>query len=86
MVTTNGALISSGGIHDITPAHFRTYLAAEGEGYHVFGLSRLMERSTAECALFSEMKAPWARETKPVAVRNIKSLDLSSFLPPPAFG
>jgi predicted dehydrogenase len=85
MVTTNGALISSGGIHDITRAHFRTYLAAEGEGYHVLGLSRLMERSTAECALFSEMNAPWARETKPVTVRNIKSLNLSSFLPPPAF-
>ena len=80
LLTTNGALISSGGIHDVAPKYFRTYSAREGEGYHVHGLSGLMERSTAERALFSEMNAPWAHAARPVAVRDINSLNLSGFL------
>ena len=82
VLATNGALISSGGIQDVSSGHFRTYGFGQEEGYHVHGLPELMERSFSEGLLLSELGAPWAHESSPIGLRELDALNLSDYISP----
>jgi predicted dehydrogenase len=80
LLTTNGGLISSGGIHEIDPRFYSQYSQNGDGGYNVRGLVELMDRSFEEGLLFSEMGAPWAKATKPVSVEKLTSLDVTKYM------
>jgi predicted dehydrogenase len=78
VLTTNGLLLSSGGIHAIDPQQIESYKEnGEDEGFDVQGLRQAIETVFAEGRLFSEQGLPWARPTTPVSVENLKSIDFS---------
>lgn len=76
VLATNGALISSGGIHDIPPKFTRTYGTDGGMGYDVPGLADLLEGTLREGLLFSELGAPWAHPTGTMSLEELRSLDV----------
>ncbi len=80
VLVTNGALVSSGGIHTIGPKYWRMHGSAEMEGYHVHGIWRLLERSASEGKLFSEMGAPWAKKGNTVLLHSLRSLKLRDYI------
>jgi len=68
VLATNALLLSSGGIHDIGPAHY-TNSDPDGDGpYEIAGLGAAMARDPAE--LFSEAGFPWGVRTAEIDVRD----------------
>ncbi|SDU27500.1 Predicted dehydrogenase [Verrucomicrobium sp. GAS474] len=65
---TNGMLLSSGGIHDISRAHIRHYTKEEQTGFSVAFLHEAVKHTLLNGKLFSEQGIPWAT-AKPRPVR-----------------
>ena len=57
---TNGMFVSSGGIHDIDPAHLRRWEKDGEGGFDVANLREAVQETLASGRLFSEQKLPWA--------------------------
>ncbi len=76
LLATNGALLSSGGIHSIDPPYTRTYPPGEGTGYDVPGLREAVMESVKTGALFSELGVPWSVKTPPISVKDLRRLEL----------
>lgn len=69
VASTNGLLLSSGGIHGIGPASIRQYEKEGQGGYEVTGLREAVEATMAGGKLFSEQGLPWAvARTEAVAI------------------
>ena len=81
---TNGALMSSGGIHDIGAQYHQVYGVNEAAGYDVPGMPVLMDRMFEQGSLFSETGMPWAVATGPVDVRGLTAIDFDSYCQAPA--
>ena len=77
VLTTNGMLMSSGGIHSIDEAHLRQYQRGEETGYEVKGLREAVYQSYQTGKLFSELGLPWAVRTSSFAVENLKTISLT---------
>ncbi|OJV17575.1 MAG: hypothetical protein BGO12_13115 [Verrucomicrobia bacterium 61-8] len=80
IMATNGALVSSGGIHDIPSEFTRIYGMGGDMGYDVPGLTDLLEGSLREGRLFSELGAPWAVSTGRVRLAELRTLDLEALM------
>ena len=83
LLATNGALLSSKGIHDVDETFIRCHGEGDSTGYEVKGLPELMERGFREGLLFSEMDAPWARSTSSVSVDDIRREGIRTLLNKP---
>ena len=83
---TNGALLSSDGIHDVGAQYHRVYGENDAAGYDVPGMPALMDRMFAQGSLFSETGIPWAVPTRPVDVRGLAAIDFDSYCQTPAGG
>lgn len=83
VAATNGALLSSGGIHTIPADHWREYGQGDDSGYDVRGISELIVESSKKGALFSELAVPWAKQGKRVSMEALKSIDLDSLIGKP---
>jgi len=79
VLALNGALVSSERIHSIDDAFVRRYRRENEFGYDIIGLNALIDRSFREGLLFSEMDAPWARASKPVAIDLHHQLKLEDY-------
>ena len=79
VLTTNGMLISSGGIHTIPEAHARLFGEGENAGYEASGIHALVEECGRSGRLFSEQGAPWARKGRPVSLADLDSLNLKDY-------
>jgi hypothetical protein len=79
VLTTNGALLSSGQIHTVASSVSRRYKIGEDYGYDLPGLLGSMEHVLAEGALFSELNLPWAKRTPRVNVSALTDLPLEAF-------
>ncbi len=80
--TTNGALISSGQIHDVRSSFRRVYGEDDTAGYDVPGLPEVMDQMYAQNHLFSETSLPWAVPTAPVNVRGLTEIDFERYCAP----
>lgn len=78
VLATNGALLSSGGIREISPEHFRTYQRDGDSGFAVNGLRAATEASFQTGKLFSELDLPWAKPPQTVATNDLKAIDFAS--------
>lgn len=80
VLTTNGAMVSSAGIHSLDPQHWKTH----GEGseliYEIPNLGEIIRLSAQEAKLFSEMNLPWARKAHAVLVHNLRSINLKDYI------
>lgn len=63
-LTTNAALLSSGGIHTIPHSHFRQ--VEDGGAYSIQGIHKLITDSLRNPQSFSETKLPWAAPSRVV--------------------
>lgn len=79
-LATNGALVSSGGIHTIGDAHFRAYETNGDAGVDAAELVPLILRCIETGALFSESGPAWAAPTQSVNLRNFHSLVLDEWM------
>jgi predicted dehydrogenase len=70
VLTTNGVLVSSGGIHDIDPKWIRSYGDPADEGLAVQGMHAAVETSLRTGQLFSEMNLPWAVATPAISLED----------------
>lgn len=70
VLATNGALISSGGIHDIDPPWIRSWGDPPDEGLAVQGMHAAVETSLRTGQLFSEMDLPWAVATPVISLED----------------
>lgn len=80
LLTTNGALLSSGKIHTVDTGLVNRFEQAGKAGYEVAGMDSLIQESSEKMALFSEMNMPWSGKGSEIAVRDIRSIDLRKFL------
>jgi predicted dehydrogenase len=78
VLATNGALLSSDGIHDISSAHWRVYGQGDDSGYDVQGLVEWIAQTGQTGALFSEMGVPWAKQGRRVSLKELRTLDLNA--------
>ncbi|MBI4024753.1 MAG: Gfo/Idh/MocA family oxidoreductase [Verrucomicrobia bacterium] len=80
VLTTNGALASSGSIHPIDSKHWKIYRVEDEEGYDVAGIADLVERCASEGKLLSDLQIPWGRKGHAVLVRGLRSIQLSDYI------
>ncbi len=80
VLATNGALMASGGIHNIDPKYWRVHGEGENRGYDVAELPKYVQRSVEEGKLFSEINVPWARKGHAVLVRSLRSIQLKDYI------
>ncbi len=78
LLATNGLLLSSGGIHPVAADSIRTYRRGEEGGYNVAGLHEAVRATVETGALFTDLGLPWAVETPPVSVHDLKTIDFAS--------
>ncbi len=80
IVSTNAALLSSGGIHDISETHTRRYQFADGSdaGYEVLGIDELMDGVARSGLMFSELGAPWSAEARPVRATDLRAFSFDN--------
>jgi hypothetical protein len=80
VLTINGGLLSSEGIHPI-PAHLvRHYWREADGGVDVEGLCSLIERSHEEGILFCDLGVPWARPSRKVSLKGMRHLSFDDYL------
>ena len=80
MLTINGGLLSSEGIHSI-PAHLiRHYCREADDGVDVEGLCSLIERSHEEGILFRDLGVPWAWPSRKVSLKGMRHLAFDDYL------
>ncbi len=84
--TTNGALISSGQIHEVPPPFRRVYGEDDNAGYDVPGLPEVMDQMYEQGRLLSETDVPWAVPTGSVNVRDLTTIDFEHYCPPTSGG
>jgi predicted dehydrogenase len=75
VLATNGALVSSGGIHSIGGEWIRSYKRGEDTGFDVAGLRDAVQKSLDTGSNFSELGLPWAVATQPVSLENFHSIE-----------
>jgi predicted dehydrogenase len=85
VLTTNGMLLSSNEIRQIPATHVQVRESGYGRVFAVDGLSDLVRMSFRTGLLFSELKAPWASLSHPVAAGDITSPAMAPYFAP-AFG
>jgi len=71
VLATNAALVSSGGIHDIS----QTWRRGGSDISHP-DLAALVEHSFAEWKMFSEVKVGWTRPCRSIIVRDLPHLEM----------
>ena len=71
VLATNAALVSSGGIHDISQTWGRG-----GPDISHPDLAELVEHSSGEWKVFSEMKVGWTRPCRSIIVRDLPHLEM----------
>lgn len=76
VLTTNGGLLSSGGIRPLDGRWIRSYRSDGDNGLDVRSLFQGVERSLKEGSLFSEQDIPWAETSKSVSLRNLHNVEL----------
>ncbi len=76
VLSTNGMLLSSGGIHAIGLSDCCRYGSDSEGGYNVTGLSEAVAASREHGKLFSELGLPWAVGARRVSVENLSSVTL----------
>lgn len=81
VLATNGALLSSGGIHSIGKPWARTYVSHEETGWSVEGISDLIGRSFEERRLFSEFGTPWAVPGTVLDISHLTKISLQQDAP-----
>lgn len=77
VLATNGALLSSEGIHNIPSSDWNTYGKGEEAGYDVIRLADWIAASGRKGALLSDDGVSWARKGKIVPLANVQSVQLS---------
>lgn len=77
LLTTNAALLSSGGIREIPSSETCIHGEGDAANYEVKGLHDLIERSARDGSLFSETETSWALPGVPVSTANLPTLDLA---------
>jgi len=60
--------------------HSQTSGRCQSDGDRISGLADLVERSTQEGRLFSEMNVHWAKKGAPIQVQHLQTLTLSDYL------
>lgn len=80
VLTTNGALISSNGIHTIGKSWANKYVSHDETGWSVKDITDLINHSFTESSLFSEMDVPWALAGQPLNVDHLTHTPLERFL------
>jgi predicted dehydrogenase len=75
VLATNGALLSSGGIHDIAGEWIRTYKNGDDTGFDVVGLHEAVTNCFRTGSLFSELGLPWAATSQKVSLENFTTLE-----------
>lgn len=80
VLATNGALVSSGGIHSIPESYRQSYGQGKNEGIHVRDLLHLTRRCLTTGALFSDSGPAWAVPSGTVQLENFRSLTLSEWM------
>jgi hypothetical protein len=80
VLSTNAALVSSAGIHNIEPQYKAQYGSGESAGWDVPGILDAIEKSGSTGKLFSELDVPWARKANPLSVRSLRSIKLKDYI------
>lgn len=81
LLATNGALVSSDGIHDIGEEWVRRYKHGEDSGFDVRSLRAAVDATLASGQLFSELGVPWAVKTPLVPLQDFTTVDFSRWIP-----
>ncbi|NUN94338.1 MAG: Gfo/Idh/MocA family oxidoreductase [Verrucomicrobiae bacterium] len=79
VLTTNGMLIASEGIHAIPEAYVRAFGEGDDAGYEAAGLHALVEECGRSGRLFSEQGAPWALKGRSVSLESLETLNLRDY-------
>jgi predicted dehydrogenase len=79
VVATNGALVSSSGIHTIPSAHWHIYRQGDDSGYDVRGLADWIVKAGGTGASLSEQGVPWARKGSLLALDSLRAVQLHDY-------
>ncbi|XHR30961.1 MAG: Gfo/Idh/MocA family protein [Chthoniobacteraceae bacterium] len=81
VLATNGAWLSSGGIHDIDSHWKRSYSNNGDPGVEVIGLVEQIEDAFAAGQLLSEQNIPWAYPSRWVSTHNLRNIQFPETTP-----
>jgi hypothetical protein len=80
VLATNAALLSSKGIHDISPPFSGRFDDSADGGYDIPGMHGLMDGVLHDGLLFSEQAAPWACATETVRLERLHALPFAEMV------
>lgn len=79
VLTTNGALVSSQGIHSVSSEFVRVYEHQKEYGFDIPGLASAMDQCFHEGLILSELDLPWTWKSKAIPLPEFAWIDFAGY-------